>query len=175
METIADAFENNARIRERLRSVLAEIPTEKLAMRAEGEEWSIQDIVEHIAIVDQGACKICTKLVNEAKAGGKSGSGKLDLSSEFSEQTAASAEQKLQAPERVRPTGEHSVEQSLAKLDETEQAFAAIRPDLESYDLSEAKFPHPYFGPMTAAEWLVVAGGHERRHVEQIERLISKL
>jgi hypothetical protein len=39
----------------------------------------------------------------------------------------------------------------------------------------EATFPHPYFGEMTAVEWLILAGGHEKRHTDQIRRLLDKM
>ena len=54
-------------------------------------------------------------------------------------------------------------------------SFDMMRSDLENFDLSEPRFPHPFFGDMTAAEWLIVAGGHEHRHTKQIERLLAKI
>ena len=53
--------------------------------------------------------------------------------------------------------------------------FDALRATLEKYDVSEPKFPHPYFGDITATEWMVVAVGHEQRHTKQIERLLAKI
>jgi len=82
---------------------------------------------------------------------------------------------KVEAPERVQPTGEATVAQSLAKMDETSKTFDSLRSDLEEFDLSHHKFPHPFFGDITAAEWLVLAGGHEARHTKQIEKLKEKL
>ena len=35
------------------------------------------------------------------------------------------------------------------------------------------KFPHPFFGELSATEWLVLLGGHEARHTAQIERILS--
>lgn len=175
METIGDAFENNARIREQLRGILAGLSEEQLTARPEGEKWSIQEIVEHIAMVDEGTSRICTKLVGEAKTANKAGDGKVNLSAAFGEKSAAIATMKVEAPERVQPTGEQTVEQSLSRIDKTSNAFNAIRSDLENFDLSGHTFPHPYFGQITAAEWLVLAGGHAARHAKQIERLKAKL
>jgi len=67
METIADAFENNARVRERLRTAVADLSEEQLTMRPDGEKWSVQEIVEHIAMVDEGTSRICSRLVGQAK------------------------------------------------------------------------------------------------------------
>jgi hypothetical protein len=175
METIRDAFENNARVRERLRSVIAGMSTDQLNARPEGEKWSVQEIVEHIAMVDEGTSRICTKLVGEAKAEGKPGNGKIGLSPAFGEKSAVVANMKVEAPERVQPKGEATVDESFARIEATSKAFDAIRSDLEAFDLSGHTFPHPFFGQITAAEWLVLAGGHAERHTKQIERLKENL
>ena len=175
MENIADVFENNARVRDHLRSVVHGLSVDQLTARPDGEKWSVQEIIEHIAMVDEGTSRICTKLVGEAKAAGKPGDGKIGLSSEFGEKSAVIANMKVEAPERVQPTGQVPVDQSFARMDATANAFETIRSDLEAFDLSEHTFPHPFFGQITAAEWLVLAGGHASRHTKQIERLKEKL
>jgi len=175
METISDAYEHNARVHERLRSVIAGISQDQLNARPDGEKWSVQEIVEHIAMVDEGTSRICTKLVGEAKAAGKPGNGRIGLSPAFGEKSAVVAGIKVEAPERVQPKGEATVDESFARMEATASAFDAIRADLETYDLSEHTFPHPFFGQITASEWLVLAGGHAERHTKQIERLKEKL
>jgi uncharacterized damage-inducible protein DinB len=175
METIADAFDNNARVRARLQSVIEGLSQDQLNARPDGEKWSIQEIVEHIATVEEGTCRICTKLVGEAKVAGRRGNGMIGLSPAFGERSAEIANMKVEAPERVHPKGEATVDESLARMEAASKAFDAIRNDLEEFDLSEHTFPHPFFGQITAAEWLVLAGGHAARHTKQIERLKEKL
>ncbi len=174
METIADAFENNVRVHEHLRSIVDGLSQDQLTARPDGEKWSVQEIVEHIAMVDEGTNRICTKLVGQAKAAGKPGDGKIGLSPAFGEKSAVIADMKVEAPERIQPTGQATIEQSFARMESTARAFEAIRDDMETYDLSEHTFPHPFFGQITAAEWLVLAGGHAARHTKQIERLKDK-
>ena len=175
METIADAYETNASIHENLNSVVSTLTPEQLTARPEGEKWSVQEIVEHIAMVYEGTGRICAKLIAGAKAGGKAGDGKVNLSHGFGERSQVIAGMKVEAPERVHPSGDATVDESLARIAQTKQFFDSLRPDLESFDLSEHTFPHPFFGQITAAEWLVLAGGHAARHTKQIERLIGQL
>ena len=75
------------------------------------------------------------------------------------------------APERVRPKGGVSVEDSLAKMRVALAGFADIQPRLEAVDLSEQVFPHPALGPFNAYQWMVLLGEHEDRHRAQIERV----
>lgn len=175
METIAEAYARNDRIHAELKAAVAGLTEEQLRWRPDGEDWSIQEIVEHIAIVYQGSAGICTRLVHAAKEAGKTGDGKINLSGTFAEKADSIAERRLEAPERVRPKGEVPVEASLEKIAETQAAFERLRPDMEAFDLSGHTFPHPYFGEITAAEWLVLAGGHAARHRAQIEGLKTQL
>ena len=175
METIADAYENNTRIHAHLNSVVSGLTSEQLNLRPDGEKWSIQEIVEHIAMVYESTGRICAKLVTGAKTAGKTGDGRVNMSASFGEKSKAIAGMKVEAPERVQPSGEATVDASFARIDETKRFFDTLRPDLESLDLSEHTFPHPFFGQITAAEWLVLAGGHADRHTKQIERLKERL
>jgi len=85
------------------------------------------------------------------------------------------ATRKAEAPERVRPTGSVSVAESKERLAANDVAFDSFREGFEQLDLTEPKFPHPYFGELTAVEWFALAGLHERRHTDQIERILAKI
>ena len=173
-ETIADIYDANAKVRERLKSLLSSLTQEQTLAEIDGEECTIAQIVEHIAIVDAATLKICTKLLHKAEAVGQSSDGKATISSDFHEKGAQIAAMKVQAPEFVRPSGEKSIAESLAQLDENFERADALRTTFETTDGATFKFPHPFFGDITAHEWLALKGGHELRHLKQIERLLGK-
>jgi uncharacterized damage-inducible protein DinB len=174
-DTIADIYSANRSIRERLAGVLSTVTQDEATARPGGETWSIQEIVEHLTMVEFGTARICTKLLNEARQSGKLSNGWVELSAVFAERSAKVATQRLEAPDRVHPTGKVTLPEALKRMDENKKLFDGMRADLERYDLSKHKFPHPYFGDITAAEWLVILGGHELRHTKQIEKLLEKL
>lgn len=174
-DTIADIYSANRSIRERLRDVLSSVKPEEAVAKSEGEPWSIEQIVEHLTMVEFGTARICTGLVNEAKNAGKLSNGRVELSSVFAERSAQVSTQRLEAPDRVYPTGKVTILESFERMSANKKLFDDMRPDLERYDLSQHKFAHPYFGDITAAEWLVLLGGHELRHTKQIETLLEKL
>ena len=175
LDTIADIFSANRSVRDRLVGVLSGVKPDEATARPEGEGWSIQQIVEHLTMVEFGTVRICTKLLNEAKKQGKLSKGRVELSAVFAERTAQVATQRLEAPDRVHPTGNVSISGAFERMGANKKLFEDMRPDLERYDLSAHKFPHPYFGDITAAEWLVILGGHELRHTKQIEKLLAKI
>jgi len=174
-ESIADIFSAKQKIREGLEIVLGGIsPDEAKPVPADGG-WSIEQVLEHIAIVDSGAAKICTKLLDAARADNRPSDGSFSLSDDFSRASETASTSRFQAPERVVPSGGMPIGSSLRKLAESQAAIEAMQPDMERLDLSGHTFPHPFFGDLTAAEWLVVTGGHELRHTLQIQRVLEQI
>lgn len=173
--TIADIYSTNAKIRERFLSTVSGISDSEAAALPDGEKWNIQQIVEHVSMVDTGSSRICAKLLDGAKKQGDPGDGNVTVSYIFDEKVKEVGGIKVEAPDRVAPTGSVSIAESLARIKSNVAVFNEMRRELELFDLSNPKFPHLFFGDMTAAEWLMVTGGHELRHTKQIERLLEKI
>ena len=174
-ESIADIFTATEMVRERTRSLASTISDDEAVALPEDEKWTVQEIFEHIAIVDNGATRIAARLIEASRASGKLSDGSFTLSSDFTEKSGRISAMKVEAPERVHPTGEVSIRDAISKLDANQPDLEALKADLETLDVSEAKFPHPFFGDLTAAEWLVVKTGHEDRHLAQIETVLQKI
>ena len=174
-ESIADIYSANERIREHFLETVSGISDAEATELPADEKWTIQQLVEHVGIVEINITKLCGRLIEGAKANGKVANGNFAVSNEVMAKWAASADAKLEAPERVQPTGTVTIAETLEKMAANRDELAALRPDLESYDVSEPKFPHPYFGDLTATEWLILVGGHEARHTAQIGRLLEKI
>jgi hypothetical protein len=174
-ENIADIYSANKKLHEQFVDTLSQISEPEAATLPEGEKWSINQIVEHVSMVDFGIARICSKLLEGAKMAGVSSDGSFSLSPNFTERAAVIAGIKVEAPERVHPTGEVSLDESIGKMNGNLAAFEAMRPDLQRLDISGPKFPHPFIGDMNAGEWLVMAGLHKQRHSKQIEALLEKI
>jgi hypothetical protein len=174
-QTISDIYEANDRVRAKLKAVVSSVTDEQASALPDGEKWTIREFVEHIAIVDEGMTRICAKMLNAAKESGKSADGKAKFTEDFVQKITGGRDSKFEAPERVRPTGTKSIAESLAKMDETRAKLEELRPLFESVECSDQKFPHPAFGDMTAHEWLALLGGHEARHIKQIEGVLAKI
>jgi hypothetical protein len=172
-ETITDAYNANREIRGRLKALLASVKENPGMSNPAEAKWSIPQIVEHIAIVAEGTGKIVAKLTAEARKDGRAGDGRLHLSPEFGVKGEQIADIKVEAPERVHPTGSVTIHDAVARLDAAADAVWEVKPDLETFDGLHHTFPHPYFGNISACEWLVLGGLHELRHIKQIERLIG--
>ena len=172
-QTIGDIYANNDKIRAKTKQIVAELTDEQTAALPDGEKWTITEIVEHIAIVQDGMAKISGKLLTLAQAAGKTSDGTARLSENFAAKAAEAVTVKFEAPDRVRPTGNQTVEESLRKMDEAREELEKLRPLFESVECSDYKFPHPFMGDLTAHEWLALIGGHEARHLKQIENRLT--
>ena len=171
--TVAEAFASNDKVHEKLKALVGNLTSEQVSQRSASQDnWSVAEIVEHVSIVEAGITGLCSKLLQRAKDESKTSDGRIRLSDEFLEGGEKSLSAKWQAPERVRPTGTKTIDESLAVMDSTRTKLEELRPLFEQYS-SEATFPHPFLGELTAAEWLCLIGGHEVRHMRQIKRILD--
>lgn len=173
--SIADIYSANQAIRDRLVQTINDITPAQATAIPDGEGWSIQHIVEHLWMVEFGTARICRRLLDAAKAEGKPSDGSFSLGPQFGERAAQIAVTRVEAPERVQPTGDVPIAESLDRMKQTATDLDAMRADFEQFDLTGHTFPHPFFGELNAGEWLVMAGLHERRHTDQIARLAERL
>lgn len=173
-KTIAEVYEANDKINENFKAVVENLDDEQQNFLPEGEKWTIAQIVEHMAKVEVGMTRISAKLVEKAKAAGKTSDGKVKLSDSFLEGAAKAVEQKLEAPEMVRPQGNQSIAESVSAIEENRKYLEELRPTFETVEAAGFTFPHPSFGEMTAHDWLALIGGHKFRHTKQIQKILSK-
>lgn len=174
-QNIGDIYSANKRFRDTLTATLGEITPDEATALPEGEKWSIQQIVEHLSMVDFGISRICLKLLAASRADGAVSDGSFALSANFGERAAEMGALKVEAPELVQPTGDVDIAKALSRMEASRDIFDSMKEDFEQFDFSAHKFPHPFFGDLTAGEWLVMAGLHQHRHAGQIEKLVERI
>jgi len=174
-QTVAEIYAANDRIREKLIETLATLTEHQVSFLPDGEKWTVAQIVEHLSIVESGIVRICAKLLSKAEKDEHRSDGSVTISDEFAAKGVEVAAVKLEAPEMVHPVQGKTISQSLASMEENREALNELRPLFEEFDCTARKFPHPYFGDLSAGEWLVLIGGHKARHSKQIKNLIGKI
>lgn len=172
---ISEIYERNAAIRKRLFETVDGLSDEAVSARPDDEKWSVGEFVEHIAIVHEGFAKICRRLLSNVGETAHGDDAEAVITLDFAEKSKAADTVKLEAPDIVRPSGARSIAESKEILERGDQLFAEIKPLFSAGNASDATFPHPFFGPMNSHEWLLLAGGHEDRHIGHIQRVLGKL
>jgi len=173
-KSIDEIYSANARFREEFFRAIDSLNENDITVRPDCEKWSIGQVAEHVSIVDEGMSKICRKLLNEARESGLKAGG-VTISSIFRDYTENPETVKLEAPERVQPTGGQTIAESRTKIESSRTGFDEIQSLFEEFDGTQLKFPHPLFGPLSAQDWLVMAGEHMRRHTLQIKRILKAI
>ena len=174
-ETIGDIYEYNDNVRARLIDVVGNLSDEDAKLPTENGKWDVAKVVEHLAKVESGMMSISMRLLTAAKDQGLKFGG-VRLSPEFVEKFEEILEegQKLEAPGVVQPEGGKEISASLEAMEANRQQLNMLRPMFEEYEGTKMTFPHPVFGGLTAIDWLVLVGGHESRHTDQIERILTR-
>ena len=159
--------------RQALMDSISGLSEAQLDYKAEGGQWSIGDILHHLALTDEANAKLTSRMLKQAQA------LSLPLDSTPHESTLNSLDSyadvlrntKAQAPEFVKPQSHLPVEESLARMKASREKFLDSVGHLAQYDLSELSYPHPLLGNLNMYQWILIAGGHERRHTAQIGRI----
>ena len=170
---VGEIYEDMDKTRTELKQRVSSLTDEQLNARDDG--WSVAEIVEHLVTVENGGLRIAQKLLGKAQSENIQWDGVFSQPLSFVEQMGSIKDRKLEAPERIHPSGTQSISESLAKMDENRRALSELRPRLETVNVSGATFPHPFFGDLNAYQWLAMVGLHERRHLAQIERILTRV
>ena len=174
-ESIAEIYSANNAIRERFISTATGITTSEAAALPDGEKWTLAELIEHVSLVNSAMCQICTKLMTRSQDEGNASNGRYEISDRFIEKAAESAHKKLEAPDFVRPEGGKPIQASLAAIEGNNEKLQSLLPLFEAFNGNMHTFPHPFFGDLSAVEWMLLLGRHEGRHTAQIERILEKI
>jgi hypothetical protein len=134
--------------------------------------WSVTQIVEHLAIVDDGAGRLISNLIRQAEGTNESETTPITPTLERYRVWDPAA-RRIEAPEMVHPGGSATFDAAraaqAAARDRTIAAFAAA----SGRALASVKHPHPVLGPLDGYQWGIVTAQHQRRHCVQIRALLA--
>ena len=160
-----------------LREAVADVPPALRETRPAPDRWSVAEVLEHLARIEQQLTRLLSAKLSEAQS-----TGALGTESETSSvvdprvhRAVLDRERRVIAGDRVLPRGELDSGAALVAL---EAARAKLRDLLMSYDgvaIAAVSHPHPAFGPIDAYQWFAFVGSHEARHAAQIREVGATL
>ena len=128
------------------------------------DRWSVAEVLEHIALVEEYLLENTSQKVMAAPA------GRADRDYKRTDKFVLSAisdrTRKAQAPEPVVPSGRWSPQQALEQFLKTRTrtiAFLESAPGLRDHVLDS-----PLGQPLDAYQWLLYISAHSERHTKQI-------
>jgi len=163
--------------RAKLRGVVDAVPAQLRGRRPADDRWSVNDVLEHLSLVES----LFTKRISDAIATAREAGLGPELAAErvpLAENIGVVVEDRVTrrtAPEPARPTGAldsaaawQAVEQSRRRLVDTLLANDGLA-------LSEVFTTHPAFGAMTIYQTIEFIAHHEARHRAQIVEVAGQL
>ena len=159
--------------RQALLDSVAGLSEAQFAYQPDDAAWTINDILHHLALTDEANAKLTSRALKHAQERDVSADPTPDASKLncLDEALAPIRNTRAQAPEFVTPHDHLPVDQSLARLKDSRARMLEGVERLADYDLMQLKYPHPILGELDMYQWILIAGGHEGRHVAQIGRI----
>jgi hypothetical protein len=157
------------RERARLFEAVDRLDDESLRRKPAPDAWSGIEILEHVAATDAAIVAALGRALQKAKAAG--------LEPDYSESSVFASlaglaiepgQARFEAPPRLRPSGTRTVAESLAALRDSYADLVTVLGEVDGYDLTAVRFPHPAFGELNAYQWVAVLAKHLQRHVDQL-------
>jgi hypothetical protein len=152
-----------------LAEALEGIGEDEAAFRPDPLRWSVLDCVEHLALAEHGMLKRITSAPVAEPLTADSGR-ELRIATSMIDRSFP-----REAPGSVFPAGR------FATLAEACERFDAARSQTILFaqehagDLVLRTIVHPFFGPVTGTEMMLIMAGHVRRHADQIREIRRSL
>jgi hypothetical protein len=165
-----------SRQREKLLASVSGLSEAQFNYKQDKNAWSVCDVLNHVSLVDEANAKLTSIMLKRVLAENPPPDPSPDSSvlHSLEEIFKVMSNSKFQAPEFVAPHAHSSVEDSLARLKNSRERMLSNLEQLDGLDLRGLTHPHPFAGPLNTYQWVLVAGAHEHRHAEQIERIKSQ-
>jgi hypothetical protein len=161
--------------RKALREAVDAVPEMLRDRPPAADRWSVAEVLEHLALVEERFKTIIADRLTEARASGLGAeretspivptlnlAGILDRSS------------KHQAPDVVRPQGSDWTT-AWSRLEDVRRSFLGVYGSGDGLALADVVHVHPRLGSLNLYQWGVWVGGHEARHTEQIREIAATL
>jgi hypothetical protein len=136
------------------------------------DRWSVAEVLEHLATVERGIAKLITLRGREKPSPDASPATSLD---ESRIAILRGREKRIEAPERVRPTGTVNAADALRALEEQRGKLRAAFLEADPVSLDGCTHAHPVLGTLTLRDWIHFVAHHEARHAEQIAEIADAL
>ena len=158
--------------REGLLAAVQRVPAELRDRRPAAMRWSIAEVLEHLVTVERGIAKLIATRGRQPSPPGAPAPVPLDA-----ERVAKlrNRGERVEAPERVRPTGTVAAADALAALLEARAALRQALLDADPASLERYTHAHAVLGPLCLRDWAQFIAHHEARHTGQVLEIAEAL
>ena len=151
-----------------------ETPAEVLLEQSREDGWTLCQILEHLAVVEDGAGRLINRLIKNAKEQNVEETNTESVLHVLDRFGLPVPTRRFRAPDFTTPQEGISLEQSLERLRVSRERLLKVVESARGISLSTVSAPHPAVGDIDGYGWLLATAQHERRHAYQIRQLSNK-
>lgn len=156
-----------------LREAVDAVPETLRSQQPDADTWSVAQVIEHLALVEQRFEKMLADRLAEARARGVAPERETSsVVGSYNVAPVLDRSTKHQAPDVVKPANT-DWKTAWAKLEDARRAFIGVFESGDGLALGDIVHTHPRLGALNLYQWGVWLGGHEARHTEQIREIAA--
>jgi uncharacterized damage-inducible protein DinB len=151
--------------RQALVAEIEQVPLAQREQRPSPQAWSVAEVLEHLARVERGIAKLIALRGREQPSAEQAEAAPLDAA-RIARVRGRSA--RLEAPERVRPSGTVTSADALRALEDARAQLREAVIAADSASLDACTHAHAVIGVLTLRDWVRFVAHHEARHAAQV-------
>lgn len=162
--------------RDVLRHAVSTMPESDRATRPGEGRWSVNEVLEHLAMVERRFTAVLAARIDEAKEQGlgEEQDARAALPPDLKKMLDNRANRR-NAPEAVHPSGTLDYPGAWQAVEDARAALRELLCSNEGLALSGVVHHHPTFGTLNVYQFAELIANHERRHAKQIAGIVKEL
>jgi hypothetical protein len=134
--------------------------------------WSVAEILEHLATVEQSVAKLIATRGREPVPEHGEPAVPLD---EARVARLRGRTRRIDVPDRMRPTGTMNAAAAVQALSASRAALLDAVGHADPVALAQRSYVHAIVGRIVLRDWIAFVAHHEARHAEQIDEIAAAL
>jgi len=168
-----DAVEALDSRRAELARAVNEVPTSARGRRPSEDRWSVAEVLEHLALVEENIPQRVKALVTEQRTNPERES--TSIAETIDSAFMLDRSKKRVAREAMQPRSGVDAAAAWTRLERARQVTHETLRELDGVALSDVSAPHPALGPLNGYQWFLFLAAHEGRHTAQIREITAAI
>lgn len=162
--------------RDILRGAVDAVPESDRAKRAGEGHWCVNEILEHLAMVERRFTGLLAMRIQEAKETGlgTERNARAPIPADLKRMLQDRANRRT-APDAVRPSGTLDAHGAWRAVEDARAELCELLSSNEGLALSTVMHQHPVFGTLNVYQFAELIANHERRHARQIAGVATEV
>jgi len=158
--------------RHRLLDAVERVPAADRDRRPAADRWSVAEILEHLAAVEQSVATLIATRGHEPLPAHGEASVPLD---EARIARLRGRERRIDVPDRLRPSGTMTARSAVEALGASRAALLDAVTHANPDALEHRSYVHAIVGRLVLRDWVAFVAHHEARHAAQIDEIAADL